>query len=79
MAAPAFFIDLRVYTFIDDRTFGPRLDLRIEHSDHVETQTLPVAADEAFPTEQEALARGKALAAAFMQSSHPGQGYNLEE
>ena len=38
MAAPAFVIQLGVYTF-RDATFGPRLLLEIHHSDRVETET----------------------------------------
>ena len=76
MAAPVFVIQLGVYTF-RDATFGPRLLLEIHHSDRVDTERIPAA--EAFPTEQAALEHGKTLAAAFMQSTYPGQGYNLEE
>ncbi len=76
MAAPTFVIQLDVYTF-RDATFGPRLLLEIHHSDRVETKR--IRAEEAFPTEQTALEHGRALAAAFMQSAHPGKKYSLEE
>ena len=76
MAAPTFVIQLGVYTY-RDATFGPRLLLEIHHSDRVETKR--IRAEEAFPTEQAALEHGKTLAAAFMQSTYPGQGYGMEE
>ena len=78
MAAPAFFIKVRAYTFRDG-TFGPRLDLRIDHGHKVETLPIPIADDEVQQNELAALERGKALAADFMQSRYPRQGYNLEE
>ncbi len=76
MAAPTIVIQLGVYTF-RDATFGPRLLLEIRHGDRVETKR--IRAEEAFPTEQAAHEHGKTLAAAFMQSTHPGKKYSLEE
>ncbi len=75
MAAPTFVIKLSVYSFRYG-TFSPRLLLEIRHSDRVETERIP--ADEACPTEQEALKSGKSLAAVFMQFRYPGQMYDLE-
>ncbi len=75
MVAPAFVIQLGVYTFRDG-TFGPRLLLEIHHGDRVDTER--IRTDEFAPTEQEALERGKALATAFMHSRYPGQGFGLQ-
>ncbi len=75
VAAPTFVIKLSVCSSRDG-TSAPRLLLEVRHSDRVETEHIP--ADETFPTEQEALKSGKALAAVFMQFKYPGQMYDLE-